>query len=86
MIDLSPMCHSKLLPYMLLNFLYVFKHSTVSKGYFCGGTVPYGYKVVKVADGKAMRSRLVPDDMKAPIVRRIFEECLSGKGMKEITK
>jgi site-specific DNA recombinase len=57
-----------------------------SKGYFCGGKVPYGYKVVKVMDGQVLRSKLEPDEMTAPIVRRIFGECLDGSGVKEIAK
>jgi site-specific DNA recombinase len=27
-----------------------------SKGYFCGGKVPYGYKVVKVMDGQGLEA------------------------------
>jgi site-specific DNA recombinase len=56
------------------------------KGYFCGGKVPYGYKVVKVMDGQVLRSKLEPDETTAPVVQRIFGECLDGSGVKEITK
>ena len=56
-----------------------------AKGYFCGGSVPYGYKVVKVVDGHATRSKLEPDEATASIVKRIFRECLTD-GVKEIAK
>ena len=60
-----------------------------ARGYFCGGKVPYGYKALKVADGQATRVKLKPDEVTAPILRRIFDECqdCNGvKGVKEIAK
>ena len=33
-----------------------------------------------------MRSKLVPNPVTAPVVKRMFEECLAGKGSREIAK
>lgn len=49
---------------------------TTSKGLFCGGTVPFGYKSVN--------QKLVPDENTAPIMRKIFEDYGAGVPMKEI--
>jgi len=57
-----------------------------SKGYFCGGRSPYGYKRVAVMDGQVSRTILEPDVNTAPVVRRIFAECLQDKGGLEIAK
>ena len=59
---------------------------SASKGYFCGGVIPCGYRRVTVVDGQVKRIKLEPDETKAPIVRRIFKECLEGRGTKEIVK
>jgi site-specific DNA recombinase len=57
-----------------------------SKGFFCGGNNPYGYKRITVPDGQAKRIKLEPDDVQAPVVCRMFKECLKGKGALEIAK
>ena len=57
-----------------------------SKGYFCGGRPPYGYKRVAVMDGQVSRTKLEPDENTAPVVRRIFAECLQGTGGLGIAK
>jgi site-specific DNA recombinase len=57
-----------------------------AKGFFCGGVVPYGYKPLSVQDGQAVRKKLQPDEATAPVVERIFRECLQGKGTKEIAR
>lgn len=50
----------------------------VKRGYFCGGTVPFGYRAVPIPEaGVANRDkeppkRLVPDPDEAPIVRQAF--------------
>lgn len=49
---------------------------SMDKGYFCGGSVPYGYKVVD--------HRLVLDDKTAPIMRYVFEQYASGVPKKDI--
>ena len=59
---------------------------TASRGFYPGGPPPYGYRRVKVQDGSVQRVKLEPDPMTAPIVERIFKECLSGTGLLEITK
>jgi len=43
-----------------------------------------GYKTVPVRDGSAVRKKLVPDEVYAPVVKKIFKMYLSGKGGKEI--
>ncbi|MCH7665598.1 MAG: recombinase family protein [Acidobacteria bacterium] len=57
-----------------------------SRGFFTGGTVPYGFKRVNVRDGGMNRTKLEPDPSTAPVVGRIFRECLEGQGLKEIAK
>ena len=59
---------------------------SASKGYFCGGVVPCGYRRVTIVDGQVKRIKLEPDETTAPIVRRIFKECLDGRGAREIVK
>ena len=49
---------------------------SMDKGYFCGGAVPFGYKVVD--------HRLVPDEKTAPIMRYVFEQYANGVPKKEI--
>ena len=56
------------------------------RGYFSGGSTPHGYITAKVKDGQTQRTTLVPDHTAAAIVKRIFKECVSGKGLREITK
>ena len=55
-----------------------------SRGFYTGGTTPYGYRILRVQDGDTQRSRLEPDPVAAPVVERMFKECLSGKGLQEI--
>jgi site-specific DNA recombinase len=57
-----------------------------SRGYHCGGTIPIGYKAKKVKDGANEKTRLVPDEVFAPIVTRIFKMCEKGMGAKDIVK
>ena len=49
---------------------------SMEKGNFCGGIIPYGYKVVD--------KKLVPDEKKAPIIRYVFEQYAQGVNKKEI--
>lgn len=64
------------------------------EGRFLGGRPPYGYQVAdaaphpnpaKAAAGQQLH-RLDPDPVTSPIVRRIFEEFLSGKGVHAIAR
>jgi site-specific DNA recombinase len=57
-----------------------------SRGFYSGGQVPYGYKIVKVKDGDAERSKLEPDPTTSVVVARIYRECVSGKGLVEIAQ
>lgn len=52
------------------------QRETIAKGRWCGGTLPYGYKVV---DGK-----LVADEKTAPIIRYVFDKYAKGVHMKQI--
>jgi len=54
------------------------------RGFCNGGRAPYGYIRVKVQDGATSRTKLEPDPKTAPIVQRIFRECLWGKGLRAI--
>jgi len=54
------------------------------RGYHNGGTIPIGYKAKKIMDGPNEKTRLEPDEAFAPIIRRIFQMCVSGMGAKEI--
>ena len=59
---------------------------SASKGYFCGGVVPYGYRRVTTMDGQVKRTKLEHDETTVPVVHRIFRDCLEGRGSKEIAK
>jgi len=59
---------------------------SASRGFYPGGPPPYGYKRVKVQDGSVQRVKLEPDPTTAPVVERIFRECLVGKGLIEIAR
>ena len=49
---------------------------SAEKGNFCGGLIPYGYKLVD--------KKLVPDEKTAPVIRYVFEEYAKGASKKEI--
>lgn len=59
---------------------------TASRGFYPGSTVPYGYRRAKVREGETQRSKLEPDPATAPVVERMFRECLAGKGLLEIAR
>jgi site-specific DNA recombinase len=56
------------------------------RGFFSGGQPPFGYALTKVKDGDKMRSTLILEPSAAPVVKRMFDECASGKGLKEIAR
>ncbi|HVP57013.1 MAG TPA: recombinase family protein, partial [bacterium] len=58
---------------------------SASRGFYPGGPPPYGYRRVRVQDGAVQRVKLEADPLTAPVVQRVFRECISGKGMVEIT-
>lgn len=49
---------------------------SIAKGNYCGGTVPYGYRVEN--------KKLVIDDKTAPMIRYMFEEYAKGNSKKDI--
>ena len=56
------------------------------RGYHSGGSIPIGYKAKKIMDGNNEKTRLEPDEVFAPVVKRIFQMCMDGMGAKEIVK
>ncbi len=59
---------------------------SASRGFYPGGPPPYGYRRVSIQDGSVQRIKLEPDPATAPVVERIFRECLAGKGLVEIAR
>ena len=53
---------------------------------FKNGSMPIGYKAKKVADGNNQRTKLEPEDLFSPIIKRMFQMSIEGKGIKEIVK
>ncbi len=62
------------------------QRENAERGFSNGGKPPYGYVHVKVKDGPKVRTKFDIDPKTAPIVQRIFRECLSGKGLKAIVR
>jgi len=58
----------------------------ISRGFFNGGNVPFGYRKVKVSVNGSQKTKLEPDEAEAPIVKRAFQMALKGKGGKEIAR
>lgn len=52
------------------------QRESIAKGTFCGGPVPYGYKLVD--------KKLVIDDKTAPIIRYVFDQYAQGVPKKDI--
>ncbi|MDP3064378.1 MAG: recombinase family protein [Chloroflexota bacterium] len=59
---------------------------SASRGYYVSSYAPYGYRRVKVQDGRKERPRLEPDPSTAPVVARIFRAVLEGMGVKEVCR
>ena len=57
-----------------------------SRGFYVMSAAPYGYRRVKVKDGKKERASLQPDPNTAPTVRRIFSLFLQGSGLVEVVR
>ena len=57
-----------------------------SRGFWVSSRTPFGYKRVMVQDGAKERPRLQPDDVTAPVVRRIFDMAENGMGMLDIAR
>ena len=56
------------------------------RGFWVSSRTPYGYNRVTVQDGAKERSKLQPDDVTAPVVRRIFDMAENGVGMLDIAR
>ncbi len=57
-----------------------------SRGFWVSPHAPFGYRRVLVQDGAKKRPKLELDESAAPIVRRIFDMALKGRGTMEIAK
>jgi site-specific DNA recombinase len=57
-----------------------------SRGFYPGGSIPFGLRKVQVQDGDTPRTKLEPDPASAPVVERMFRESAAGRGLKEIAK
>ena len=57
-----------------------------SRGFWISSRTPYGYNRIMVQDGAKERPKLQPDDVTAPVVRRIFDMAESGTGMLDIAR
>ena len=55
-----------------------------SRGFHVSPRTPYGYRRVKVQDGRKERPTLLPDPTTAPMAVRIFEAVLQGVGLKDL--
>lgn len=56
------------------------------RGYLNGGSIPYGYKKIRIKVGTSEKSTLVIDEEHAHIVKQIFELCIQGYGAKLIAE
>ena len=59
---------------------------SASRGFLVHSGTPYGYRRIKVKDGKTQRATLEIDPQTAPTVQRIFRSALKGEGLKGIAK
>ncbi len=57
------------------------KRTLQRQGKYLGGSPPYGYRL-----DSADRYRLLPDGETAPVVRRIYEDCLAGQSCAAIAR
>ena len=57
-----------------------------SRGFWVGGSVPYGYDKVMVQDGAKKRPKLDPDPGASAVVKRMFRMADTGKSVLDITK
>ena len=58
----------------------------ISRGFFNGGIVPFGYRKVKIIVNGSQKTKLEPNETEATIVKRAFQMALTGKGGKEIAR
>jgi site-specific DNA recombinase len=56
------------------------------RGFYCGGSVPFGYRLKTVNINGSNKKIFETDPEKAPLVKKIFDMSLSGEGAKDIAK
>ena len=61
-------------------------NENASRGFLNGGRAPYGYRRVKVKVGEIEKAKLEAVPEHAPLVKRAFQMCVDGMGVKEIAK
>jgi site-specific DNA recombinase len=59
---------------------------SASWGFYLSAKPPYGYRKVKVRDGNKERTKLEPDSAEANIVKSMFKDIISGKGLTDIVR
>lgn len=52
------------------------------QGYFTGGTVPFGYTLESVENGKKTRKKYIPDAIERDVVQRVFELYADGHSLR----
>lgn len=52
------------------------------QGYFTGGTVPFGYALESVENGKKTRKKYIPDALEQDVVRKVFELYADGHSLR----
>lgn len=57
-----------------------------SRGFWNGGSIPFGYQVEKTIVGKNSKNKLKIIPHEAEIIKRIYSLCRKGYGLKEISK
>lgn len=62
------------------------QRENAARGFFNGSRPPFGYTRKKIKDGDKERNSLEPDPNLVPIIKRIFNEIVNEKGLKEIAK
>ena len=57
-----------------------------SRGFWVASRTPFGYSRIMVQDGPKKRPKLEPDEETAYVVKRIFEQADTGRGMLDIAR
>ncbi len=56
------------------------------RGFYCGGNIPYGYKLKSVNINGNEKKIFEINAEEAPVVKKIYNLCLKGEGAKDIAK
>jgi DNA invertase Pin-like site-specific DNA recombinase len=59
---------------------------SASRGFYLSSRPPYGYRKIRVKDGEKEHTKLDIDPEQAGIIKGIFNDVLSGKGLMQIAK